>query len=230
MKEAIYIYVLLLGLGTVFAQDAKTIITKAQQCYNKDTYSLEMKYHSYATYTTNEVFTSYDAVLIKKETDVYYKISNTEMILVGTDMLKIAHDQKLVQHNQVNQASASQMNPMDIEKLLPYFVKKEVKETDTTYQCTFYTSEITQLPYSRLEVFVNKNTYEIQKQIMYFNQVKKYKIANGEIKSNYPRMEIICHPMGTDIDNEKFVLSNYIHKKGSTVTLHKKYSNYKLVD
>jgi len=230
MKLGISIYLLLLSFGTVFAQDAKTIITKAQQCYKKDKYSLGMKYHSYATYTTSDVFKSYDAVLIKNSADMYYKILNTEMILIGADMLKIAHDQKLVQHNQVNQASVNQMNPMDIEKLLPYFVKKEVKETDSGYQCIFYTSEITQLPYSKLEVFVNKSTYEIQKQIMYFNQVKKYKTANGEIKTNYPRLEIICAPLENTIDDEKFVLSNYIHKKGSTVILNKKYTNYQLVD
>jgi len=221
---------LLLSLSTVFAQDAKAIIAKAQQSYRVNKYSLRMEYHSYPTYTTDKVYTSYDAILMKNSTDMYYKISTTEMILIGTDMLKIAHDQKLVQHNKVSQTVMDQINPMDFEKLLPYFVKKEVKETDKVYKCTFHTSEINQLPYSKLEVFVNKNTFEVQKQVMYFNQVKKYKTASGEIKTNYPRLEIICHPLGNDVDDEKFVLSNYIHKKGSTVTINKKYDNYKLVE
>ncbi|NQY07050.1 MAG: hypothetical protein HRT68_12900 [Flavobacteriaceae bacterium] len=222
---------MLLNVLFVSGQDAEQVVRKMQEYYQKESYSLQMEYKTYATYSAKDAYLKYDAFLLKSKNDAYYKIHNTEIICIDTDVIKIAHDQKMVQYSQVDKTALDQItSPLDIEKILPYFVKKEVKETSEGFHCTFYTSQITQLPYAKLELVIDKTRYALKKQVLYFNQVKKYKTTNGEIKTDYPRLEIVCFPIDTRIDKQKVELSSYLQKRNDKVVLSKKYAQYQLVN
>lgn len=229
-KLFVFIPLFLLGYNLV-AQDAVSIVEKAEMLYVKDNLTLEMEYFLYPTYTATNSYLNYEAIFIKELKNTFFKMQNTEMIGISNHFIKIAHDQKLIQYKEASIEELGQSNPMSIKKLMPYYTKKELKLVDGIYKCTFYTSKITQLPYSRIELFIDADTFTLKKQIMYFNQTKKYQTKTGEVKNDYPRLEINCQlKESNELDRQTFVLSSYIATQNNKIVLNKKYTKYQLVD
>jgi len=206
------------------------VVKKMQEHFKQEIFNIEMDYNTYATYVASDVYLSYKSSISKKNENSCFRLHHTDFINISLELIKISHDQKLIQYHKITEEEQQQMNPMDIEKLMPYFVKNEINKNGNEYHCVFYTSGITQLPYSKIELVINASSYQLKKQVMYLNKAMKYTDKSGSISTNYPRIEIVIKKWNSVVDNNVFKLSTYLSSSSGKVTLAKQYKEYQLVD
>jgi len=200
--------------------------------YYKDHPQLEydLTYSLYRDFKNPKIIEQYKGVLSKDRKNSYLKIKDTEFITVQEDFLKINHSQKRMQF--VKNAQGLQVsNPLNIDAYLKYFSTREVFEENGALVCKLSTPKFTQLPYGTIWMFVNPQTFELEKQIMELTAPKSIKDENGVFTTALKYLEIELTSSQNEIDFiSKINIGAYItlkNKKYQPVAL---YSDYQMAN
>lgn len=225
---------LFLSVQILFAQDdikIKDIFAKTQKAYSQDNaLSLGINYKLFVSYTGSKVSEQYDGLCINNNKDVYLKIQNMEMLQTPSVSVKVNHDQKIIQVIK-STATVNNQSPIAISGYLKYFKSKTLTDMGSQWKCTLQNVGYTELPYGKIEIYINKVSFRIEKQILYLLDKVPYKNTKGIEKTDFPRLEISFKEAKQTASFRKSIFdpNSYIIIKGNSYTPSKKYSNYTLI-
>lgn len=232
IHTTIFVFIILFS-NSILSQDDKKvteILSKSESTYkaNKNL-AISLNYKLYTTYSSNKISENYKGYILSQNKSTYIKIHNTEFLQTETLSLKINHDQKmLVVFN--NSGDNSNMNPTNITGFLKNFKSKKLIDKGTYWICTLQTGKYTQMIYGKVELYIDKKTYKIEKQILYLLEKAMFKDSKGVEKYDFPRLEItISDAKINEVDKKNaFDIKTYITKEGNEIKPSKKYSTYTL--
>lgn len=196
------------------------IIKKSHDMYtNLDRYSFETNYKSFGSYDDTEVLENYNGKMIRKDKQVYLRTNNTIFLNSQDKNLKIYGDEKVIEAYKAVKQDAIKQSPIFITEMLKQYKHKDFEESTKHFICTLQAGYITQMPYGKIIIYINKKTYAIEKQIFYMLAKLPY-VSNktGERKTGNPRIEIELKSFKTTINNQELNqinLSNYVKTSGS---------------
>lgn len=206
----------------------KEILTKVENTYNSNNeLSLNLDYKLYNSYSSKIVSESYKGLVVKNNKNTYLKIYNTEFLQTSTRSIKVNHDQKMMLVFNKSQMD-SNMNPMNLSNLLKNYKTQNLIDKGDYWICSLQTGKYTQMMYGKIEIYVHKKTYQVEKQVFYILEKAAYKDSKGNEKFDFPRLEISFKKavLNESVKKEIFSLNNYIQISNGKIIPSKKYSNY----
>jgi hypothetical protein len=225
-----------LGVSMLVTGQKKTvneILKDAQKAMeNQSSLSCDMKYLWYDTYTSTTPSFSYKGVMIKQEQTVYSKINKTFFITDAASQIavKCNEAQKALV---ISKANFTKEQPWELlETFSKQFPKKEISDHGDYWICSLTTDVITQLPYGKVEVHIDKKSSLITKQVLYFLSQTSYKNAQGEKTMGNPKMEITLSNYKKVLTNQEkrtAQLDTYVKRVGSTVKPAGAYKKFEII-
>ncbi|WP_298423843.1 hypothetical protein [uncultured Kordia sp.] len=193
----------------------------------------DMNYKWFGTYTAKKPSISYLGNLIKSKEIIYSKINNTFFITDPTSKTSIKCNE--AEKALIIQSNITINNDQSPVALLSTFIKlfkiKKVKDNGSQWICTLTTDVITQLPYGKVEIYINKETALVEKEVLYFLTKAPYKNEEGQEKIDNPRMEITLSNYKTSLSKqEKNIakIDSYILRNGKRITPTTAYKEFKI--
>jgi hypothetical protein len=151
---------------------------------------------------------------------VYSKINHTFFISDALSQLAIKcnESQKALV---ITKAGVSEQQPWELlDTFTDQFSVKNVIDKGNHWICSLTTDVITQLPYGKVEIYIDKKSSLITKQVLYFLSQTPYKTANGEKRIGSPKMEITLSNYKTvlnETEKRTVQLNTYVKQSGSTI-------------
>lgn len=204
------------------------LLNKSIKTYDKSVYKLDLKYNLYGTHTSSDVIESYSGSYILDHKNSYLSINNTITINNGVQNkgVKIYKDEEKIET--FSTSNIADVNPIDISKFLKYFKDRTIEDMGNYYRCTLISGVITQLPFGKVVLEIDKESYHIKKQVLFFLNAVTYKDQNAQEKQGNPRLEVQLNNYKTQLSKSQkqlFNLSNYT----SNNTAVGEYKSYKVV-
>lgn len=232
-KLYLFIAVALLPLALLANDKDKIleIIKKSKASYESiPAFQIDINYTLYSTATSAQVTEAYTGTLIKDKGGFYSKIHDTEFVQIADSYIKIDHNAKAMEYSK-NQNTPDALYGM-LDQYISYFSKFELATEGNYYKCILSTAEISMVPYSKVILYVDKNTYRISKQIMHLLVKNDYVDAKGKTQKDYPRLEIIAKNFTDKNINaeKKLSLSNYVVISNKTISPASRLSTYTFID
>jgi hypothetical protein len=206
------------------------LFQKTQKVYeSSNTMQINMDYNLYSSYTTNKIYEKTNGLYLKENEQNYTKIGDTEIINLNSYFIKIDHSTKLMNCTKKSKKKSSLI--VDLKSYALNYSVFNLASEGNNWLCTLTTPEFSQVPYTKIVVYINKKNLTIHKQVMFMITTKKFKI-NGKNKEDFPRLEIIFSSQKTkDISfGNKFKLENYIVKDKNKINTSKEYKAFKIIE
>lgn len=211
-----------------FAQEitAREVLSKVGNHYKSRTapYGYATNYKIYAGYLSNEVVEEHDGVYVKNNNFEYSRIGNTELLSHDNIAAKISNDEKaIVIERQIK--SPTLFSWQDYEKGYSFSLKK----SDKDYVCEIVPNKVSQSPYAKIILHIDKGSFQILKQELFYIGAAEKLNEDGSHQSYLPRLVTTYKVMkvGSD-DLAKYKASNFFTLKASEIHFQKKYSKYKV--
>ena len=228
---------LILFLGSItlnYAQEitAKETFNKIESYYKTiDILDIEMEYKMFRGYTGTNLTESYKGTMYKNEGVSKIDILGSEIIDLPEAKLIINKEAKTVTyHKKYNKETQS--SPVDISMFLKFYKEASTKVKGNTIVHEMVLKKGIQIPvpYSKIVVYVDKNSYQMQKQELYLSTKVPFIDKNGKEAPDLARMEI---KFKTNPNPSKKVpkLKDYVQiDANKKVRLSQNYAAYKIID
>ena len=233
MKLKIFL-ILILITSYMGAQSHKNeqlleIFEKAQEVYkSKSSYFIEVQYKLFENYGDHSPLDTYKGKIAKKG-DVYYNYTlGTEILSSPNITIKASHDQKAIE---ISRQENLENNFFNVKRFLEFFTDFDIQEDEGVIRCELLAPKITPLPYGKIILFIDSETYLIKKQVMYYVQSSQYKDKEGNWVESFPKLEISfseIKPVNL-IQNEVFKENYYISKNNGMILPSKKFNDFQIV-
>lgn len=188
-------------------------------------------YKLYPTYTASSATEEYKGVIATKGKKAYAQIGFAEFVNLDGHFLHIDNQSKLIQYSS---ASEKEISVFDFFKFINNFTNYSIKTEGNTIVCTLSSGAVTFVPYSKIEIHLDKNTKQIIKQKLYLLISNNYKDSKGNIKSGSPRMEItFSSTQKTSLPgyDKKFILGTYLLQSDKNkFSVASDYTGYTIID
>ncbi len=237
MKKYILIVAGLLLYVTSYSQSKITVdelLNKVKIFYEqKNSYSLNTSYTLYQDDNSNRILESYKGKIVKTDDVMYSKIQDTEFIQFSEALLKINHSEKAMLYANTNLSKGSN-TPIDLSNFMNTgFKSSNIIVNNDNYIIELQAKEINFLPYSKIRIYIDKESYAIQKQELFLANKISVKDKNNQDVLVNPKLEIILFNFSEKdsqiFDSNKFVLSNYIIQSDNKVAVSLKYKDYNII-
>ena len=221
-----------IAVNISFAQNynVQQILEKVADHYaSSDAYEVEVSYNMYKGLAGNKITESYTGLMIKQGDFSKFQVLNSEIIQFPKVQLVIDNETKQVMYTQ-NNTDALKNSPLNVKSFLEYFDKTSVVENGNLIVCEMVpTRIISEFPYGKVVLYINKNNYRLEKQELFFSNLLPYVDDDGSRVNDYGRLIInFTHKEAKDKTVNK--LSDYISfSSNNEATLTKKYTNYNLI-
>lgn len=210
----------------------ENVIQKVSQTYTSSpTYMFDMKYELYQDKETLKVEESYLGKVIRNHNNYYSKIHHTEFVQFEDSNVKINHDEKAILYLK-DSLKTTKTVFSDIVSLIGQFKDVSIRQNNEVFICEFIAKDVTLLSYSKVVLYINKNDYTIQKQVMYLSNAMVFKDQNGNQTVSNPRLEISFSKFNHKIDGNQKLLAkaSYITNVGHNITTSSELSTYELIN
>ncbi|WP_046745010.1 hypothetical protein [Kordia zhangzhouensis] len=221
-------------LGIAQEKTALEILKETQNIMKSSSdMSCDMSYNWYDTYADTNPSLSYKGRTIKHDKVVYTKINQTFFLIDQKTQLAIKcnETQKALLVTKVN--DDYNQSPWELlESYIQQFKVKKVSDQGNHWVCTLTTDVITQLPYGKIEIYIDKQSSMMTKQVLYFLSQVPYTSADGEKKIGNPKLEVALSDFKTVLSQEEkrmTQLTSYIHKKGEKITPTIAYKAFRII-
>ncbi|GGD07529.1 hypothetical protein [Hyunsoonleella pacifica] len=171
---------------------AEETLKKVKSFYdNTATLNLEVTYSMYRGYTGNTITESYKGKIYKDKNVNVVKILNSEVIQFQDAHIVIDNTNKTISYNAISNKELQTKNPIEISHFLNYYKETNTKEIGTTivYQLELINKQLP-LPYHKVEIHINKNSFTLEKQIFYLSKKMPFLNKNSTYTDDVGRMEI----------------------------------------
>ena len=236
-KKLIYTFaLLLLFIQFGYAQDSVLDVLEKSLKSNEQLNTLycNLDYKYFPTYKTKKATANYKGLLIKNNLDSFLKIKETVFITSHSSKttLKINKVQKVISVSD-NLEEANTMDYLtNLKTIINQFETKDLIDNTDSWMCVLTAPQMSQLPYSRVELYINKSDYMVTNQILYISAQFPYLDDNGKEVMANPRLEISVTDYKTSISPKQkglIEIGNYIIKNKAKITPVKVYENYKIL-
>ena len=231
MNKKILILLLTLGMGvTTVAQDSKSLYKKymlqnKEQLSSGKKFSMSLFYKLYDSHTDVNPSEQYTGTYIQDNSLTYLRVNTIEMLRFSNMFIHVNGDE----HNMLmSTADMPANNPLDIDKYLQYFEKVKHEIKGDLQKFTLEVPSITQLPYSKIEMYFTK-TGQLQKQVMYMLTQVSY-VKDNEDVTVQPKMEIEFSNLLAEADTSLLQKEHYVKKIDKAYIPTGKYTGYELID
>lgn len=235
MKSKIMVITFLWIVSTAFCQQKVTadeVMKKAQAVMDKQDYTTtNMSYNLFLDYNSKKVYEHYKGYFLKMGKSTYIRIKNTEFVTFEDNKgLKINHDEKAIQFMSDRNPGINE-SPLELTSYLKSFPTRTLSSDATYFICELKPNKISQIMFSKIILYINKNDYRIEKQLFYFVEKMEGKTPDGKTVYTIPRLEIVYSPRKRDAKNDRSLIKkgSYFTETKTEIKLVKKLSPYKLI-
>jgi len=218
----------------VSAQSAKEVLKKVIKSYQThQKYTVKMTYQYVNLNKSDKIIEEENAFFVTNNNQKYYKVENKiEIIDNGTVTIQINHIEKEMIVSKSLIASISKFD-FDFDSLKLFSNISIKRQTKNTIVLLFSTKPITQLPYSSLELFIDKKNYMVRKQIFYYLSRPNYLDKKKKNEMIKPRLTVKYSNYKFNIDythNNLFKNNTYYRQKNTGLTGVGKYAKYSIIN
>ena len=146
--------------------------------------------------------------------------------------LKLNEEQKAMIVTKTT-STFNQQIPIDNRELLKQFTSYKLIDKKDFWLCVFIAHQVTQLPYSRVEVEVDKNNFNILRQTLFFSAKVPYLDKDDKEIFDNPKLEIIMINYSDSITNEEKLntsIKKYITTNKEKITGKNQYKDYTIIE
>ncbi len=214
-------------------EDAKSILKEFKDRYsNRENHQADLSYKVFKGHDAKIPHENSKGIYYKKGNSVYSKIAEAEIINTPSLYLKINHKEKaiLIANGTNLSASANQFN---LDQLFQFLDIDTLVVNPTSWKIVLKAKPITQLPYSTVEIEIDKSTYNLKRQVFYYinkidfsKELKKSDIASVKLEVTYKNYKT----KKFTLTNKVFDIKQYISKKNAKYIAVNKYKGYDIVD
>jgi len=221
--------VLIFGLQ-VHSQNIKEILTHIQQEVSTNDFKVNLKYQLFKGVDGEKSLESFDGIYLKSGVNFYNKIKNTETIVGNDFMVKINHDQKAMLYDNFEIDKSKPTDMLNLTILLKNFESPSVQDLGETWKCEMTAVEYSQMPYSKVVLFVDKKTYRIKKQILFLTSIMNF--SDDATDFNIPRLEIEYsnYTSVNATDKLLFKREKYISIKNNKIIPSSRFKEYEIIN
>jgi len=208
----------------------KESLIKSSSYYKvKNDYVLEVDYSFYKDKNQSIPDEIMQGSMVRKGSDFYYKVDQTEFIFTQGDFVKVNHQEKALLYTRSSSTPSQVSDPLQIEGLVN--ICKDVTQIKDGDLEIFDLSFHPQLgiPYKRVRIILDSTSHAILEQEIYFFEGRAYpwhKLGD-KISATPGKIVIKLKETSMSADNSLFKISNYINK-GAKVSLSEKLKGYTL--
>jgi len=218
-----------------FQQDDKQrlveLLKESKQWYLPSlSYEIDVQYNIYKEHNTTSPEETYKGKIAVSKCKLYNKLHETETIQVGENQVRINHIEKAILHSVVPVQQS--LDLVNLEKFPSAFKSVKITEEGKYIKCVLISPDVTQMPYSKVEIYLTKKDKKIHKQVLFFLHKMNYtKATSDETFNSNPKMEIVFSEIKKITDYSLFKISKYMQldskQKYIPSTAYKAYSmNY----
>lgn len=231
LKHQLSIIILLCGYLSVYAQKPVAYETlKKVETYYKSlkTYDFQMKYTMYKGYTGNHITESYDGTMNKNNDISQIKILGSEIIQFPDVHIILNKENKTLLYNKISN-QVTQKSPVDVSSFLNFYKETatEIKDGIIMHEMVLKNTQVP-IPYNKIVLYVNENTFQIEKQMLYLATKVPFIDENGKETPDVGRMEISFTQNSSNHKTPK--LNDYVIINSDKVSLTKAYQDYTIID
>lgn len=190
---------------------------------------INMQYNLFSSYTTNQVYEKTDGLFIKNKKQNYSKIGDTELVSLENYFIKIDHTNLLM--NCAKKENSNSNTVIDLKSYIAHYTGFKLTTEGKYWVCTLTTPEFSQVPYTKVVVYISKSDSRIYKQVLYMIITKKFKIKNKNVE-DFPRLEVtfLSHKTKDISLGNIFSLGKYVIVEKNKIIPSKEYNAFKIVD
>ena len=231
LKHQLSIIILLCCYLSVSAQKpiASETLKKVETYYKSlKAFDFQMKYTMYKGYTGNHVTESYEGTMCKNGAVSQIKILGSEIVQFPDVQLILNKENKTLQYNKTSN-HVNQKSPVDVSAFLNFYKETvtDIKDDTIIHEMVLKNTQVP-IPYSKIVIYVNKNTYEIEKQILYLATKVPFVDEDGKETPDVGRMEISFKRNSSTHKAPR--LNDYVLIHSDKVSLTKAYQDYTIID
>lgn len=229
MKNGL-LYLFLVCSSVLFGQDAKEVLKKMQDAYNKhENLEYTCKYELFKGHQAEVPQTVYDGYMYKEKEEVYQRIDKAEMIYGKDFFLKVNNNEKAMV---IEQQQTFQSMNSDLEKSLNECRSVELEEKGDYYAITMTLKSTSQIPYSVVKLKIEKKKYFLTQMDLYYTDAANFSEKEVTTDMAQPHLKISFNdttfsPKGK---SELLTMTKYLVKNNSQLELTQDYKEYELID
>lgn len=222
---------LLFSANWLFGQDPKDDFKKINEAYLKQNeFSMDVVYNLYENSSTKAIFQSERAEVKHSKGKQYYKIATYESLFTDKYAIVLDHESKVAQV--VKSIAAKKKNIFSVD-LDTVFLKlcQSVEHFEDGPNQRGYKLKTDHSEYEEIHIYFNKQTYFIEKMVLFYAVKTNLRDPEDLKKQNKPRMEILCTNINFSPNFTKSTFSEqkYISTQGMKIQLQPAYKTYKLI-
>ncbi len=207
----------------------EVILQKVEAHYKaRNTFNYSMTYNMYRGYTGTDIVENYTGTIQKKGDVVLVHVLGNEVVQFPEHHIVLNKKEKTLVYTTNQQIQTA---PVDISRFLQFYKIVKTKEEGgiLVYELLLKDTPLP-IPHKKIDLYINKNTLEIDKQILYLGTKVPFKDSNGAKVLDVGRIEIMVKPNTKDV-MVKPKLEDYIELDASSkVRLAQNYKTYTLID
>ena len=230
MRNKLFLMLVLIFGLQVHSQNIKEILTHIQQEVSTNDFKVNLKYQLFKGVDGEKSLESFDGIYLKSGVNFYNKIKNTETIVGNDFMVKINHDQKAMLYDNFEIDKSKPTDMLNLTILLKNFESPSVQDLGETWKCEMTAVEYSQMPYSKVVLFVDKKTYRIKKQILFLTSIMNF--SDDATDFNIPRLEIEYsnYTSVNATDKLLFKREKYISIKNNKIIPSSRFKEYEIIN
>ncbi|WP_346882328.1 hypothetical protein [uncultured Algibacter sp.] len=234
IKHFINVLFLIVSCTSIYGQQPTALETLSKvEAYYKTikNFDFDVEYKMYRGYTGNHLTESYKGTMYKNGNVLQVIILGSEVLQFPEAKIIINDKNKTISYSKLMQ-NGTQQTPVDISLFLKFY-----KESTTSFVGNTLIHEMIlknntiNMPYNRVIMYINKNTYALEKQVLFLTTKVPFNGEKGK-KDDAARMEISFKqkpkqkPKPKPLKLKDYVLIGINNK----ISLSKAYSTYTLID
>lgn len=215
--------------GFLPKDDVEKLFDDVEKKYSQMAYfSYTSTYNVYEESNRSKSIEKTTGIFLKKNKVSYQKVETNEIIDFGDYTFIADHENKLVSISKKDQETQF----ISLKSLLPLFKNRELIVKGDTKICVLKAGKFNQLPYDKVEIYIDNKTNELKKQLFYFSGKKEYKEKGKTVTVLHPVLEVAfsVRIKNDTKDNQLINKSNYFSITKNKIVLVNKYKNYKLIN
>lgn len=212
-------------------QQVKDLFSKITQVYiAKKQYEIDVTYAMYRGAKGNNITESYTGKMVKNNEFSQFKVLDSEMLQFSNTQLSINHKTKTITYIPVKGASAQDML-FNMNTFLQYYDKATITEKNGIIICDMVpTKHNDQNQYGKVTLYINKDSYLIEKQELFFSNLIPFVEDKNTTKMDIGRLVIVLK-YNQLASKTAPTLNEYIQVLSTKkVTLVEQYKGYHLIN
>lgn len=217
----------------MYGQSMDSILEKTAMNFSKpERFSCKLKYTMYADDVSMQKKDETITEVIKQNNNYYMKMGSSEVVFVDGLYIKISHSEKMMSYTRINTDSIDvTSNQIPFMNFINKFDTKKVVDKGQYWLLTLETPMVTNIPYEKIKIEVDKQTYHILKQVYFFNRSMEKQYNFNASNTSHERLEIVQLSFDEAYVSEKnvFDTSHYLQAANGQLRPSNDFKNYKII-